>query len=384
MGEMKMPENRKLKVTILDLKWSYGIEQVSVQVYRQLEKYGPVSMLGAAEATFPEAEKIAPSRTYAQMLAAFVNPLTYVRIFRHLRRQRTDVLYITSPHLANFLIVILCRVFTQVFIISHVHDPECFGRKTVAWAADALSYLQCKFSHRVYCWGSAIKDAITRRFRIPPEKVAVFQHGPGQSTLADTGGTAEVVALKYFALIGTLHERKGIDVFLEAAKRFNAISGKSSIRFLLAGAGNIERYKSLIDAVPNLTVENRFIPDDEVNELLQSSYALVLPYVGGMMQTSFIAIAYGNGCPVIVSRNGSMFEEVEHGSTGYIVERNNASELADAMVRLSRDETRRAFSRNCLSYYRAKFSWEVIGKEMHEDTSLQLNGNFTLKVDAVA
>ena len=384
MNEKNMTENQKLRVTILDLKWSYGIEQVSVQIYRQLEKYGPVSMLGAAEATFAEAEKIAPSGSYAQMLSAFANPSIYLRILRHLRRRRTDVLYIASPHAANFPIAVLCRLFTRVYVISHVHDPQCFGRRSVSSIADALAFLQGKVSHRVYCWGSAIRDAIAARFRIPKAKVAVFPHGPGQSTPADSARTPERPPLKHFAMIGSIHPRKGIDVFLEAARRFNAEYKNRNVGFLLAGAGDLENYRSLIDAVPNLTVKNRFIPDGEVNELLQTSYGLVLPYVGGMMQTSFIAIAYGNGCPVIVSRNGSMFEEVVHGSTGYIVERSDPSGIAEAMMRLCDEETGREFSENCLSYYRTRFSWEAIAKQMHDDMCRELNTRFAPRAEAAA
>lgn len=385
MSEKIMNGNQKLRITILDLKWSYGIERMSTRVFRELEKYGSVSMLAATESRFPEAVKIAPSRTYLQMTRAFVNPMTYIRIFRHFRKTRPDIVYINSPHMAHAATVLLCRAFTGIYVISHVHDPECGGKRWIAVIANTVARIQSRFSHRVYCCGNAIKETICAKFRVPPSRVAVFRLGPEQATASEKSDPVGIGGpFQYFSFIGTFHERKGVDVFLRAALHFNAVHGSEKTQFLLAGSGDIDRYAHLVRALPNLTLCNRFFSDDEVNESLQKSYALVLPYIGGMMQSSFISIAYGNGCPVIVSRNGSMFEEVEHGSTGYIVERGDPFVLAEAMARLSSGETRREFSSNCLSFYRTRFSWEVIAKQMHDDMRQQLNGAFALRAGAAA
>lgn len=380
-----MTESQKLRVTILDLKWSYGIERMSTRIFRELEKYGSVSMLAATEASFAEAEKIAPSRSYMQMTRAFVNPFTYIRIFRHFRKAKPAVLYINSPHMVNAATVLLCRVFTRIYVISHVHDPECYGNPLVAVVANTIARIQSKFSHRVYCCGNAIKDTICVKFRVPQSKVAVFRLGPEQVTASDKADKFEMNGpFQYFSFIGTFHERKGVDVFLKAALQFNAVHGSEKAQFLLAGSGNLRKYAHLVDALPNLILYNRFFSDEEVNEFLRKSYALVLPYVGGMMQTSFIAIAYGNGCPVIVSKNGSMFEEVAHDSTGFIVERSDPSALAEAMTRLCSEETQREFSENCLFYYRTRFRWEVIGKEIRDDMCRELNAYSALSAEAAA
>lgn len=381
-----MTENRKLRVTILDLKWSYGIERMSASIFRELEKYGSVSMLAATESGFPEAVKIAPSRTYRQMTRAFVNPFTYIRIFRHIREARPDAIYINSPHMVHAATVLLCRVFfTNIYVISHVHDPECYGNRWIAAIANTVARIQSKFSHRVYCCGNAIKETICAKFRVPQSKVAVFRLGPEQATASETSDPVEIDGpFQYFSFIGSFHERKGVDVFLKAALHFNAIHGSEKAQFLLAGSGNIRKYAHLVNRLPNLVLHNRFFTDDEVNEFLQKSYALVLPYVGGMMQSSFISIAYGNGCPVIVSRNGSMFEEVEGGKTGYVVDRHDHERLAIAMAGLCDGPTRSRFAINCLRYFGSKFSWTRIGKAIYEDMRLSSNSARTQARDPLA
>jgi glycosyltransferase involved in cell wall biosynthesis len=125
--------------------------------------------------------------------------------------------------------------------------------------------------------------------------------------------------------------------------------------------------------IPNLIVRNRFISDTEINEILGDSLALVLPYVGGVLQSSFVAIAYGNGCPVIVSNIGSLPEEVENGKTGYVVDKANASDLAEAMTKIYLDSKRAIMTENCVAAYREKFNWDAIGEAIYRDMKTSLS-----------
>ncbi len=76
--------------------------------------------------------------------------------------------------------------------------------------------------------------------------------------------------------------------------------------------------------------------------------------------------AMAAGLPVVTSRSGTVMETVVDGKTGYLVEKNNATELADALLRLLRDDKRReamgrAGRKRALGY----FSWDAIAEGMH-------------------
>jgi glycosyltransferase involved in cell wall biosynthesis len=327
-----------------------------------------VGVLSAAESELDYSIKVARSKSYKDMLLALINPMVHLRIFQAIRRLRPDVIYIISPHMLNAAIVIFYRLFTRIPIISHIHDPAHYSHPLVATTVNSISWLQARLSNRVYCWGNTIKEVICAKFGVASERVQVFKHGPGQTTYFDLHATDERNAgLKYFSLIGGMQARKGIEFFLEAAARFNHLYGKDEVHFLLAGSGNLDAYRGRMNALPNLVVENRFIGNDEVNEFLAESYALVLPYIGGVLQSSFVAIAYGNGCPVIVSRLGSLPEEVDEGSTGFVVDRANVEQITAAMHAIYSGDTRSLFSRNCIEAYREKFSWDCIGEEFYRD-----------------
>lgn len=357
-----------LRILILDLKWSYGIEVLTQQLSHHLGARAEVTVLCAKKPEFNEGNRKARQDTYLDSALSLINPAVYTQLLARIRAANPDVIYFISPHVLNVPLLLLCRSLTTAIVISHIHDPEYAGSYAVAVAANLVARLQSRWSHRVYCWGNAIKDTISRKFGVPLERIAVFRHGPGHRTPADVLDTKPATrSPNYFSVIGTIIPRKGVEHYLQAAYLFNERHGGDEVKFLLAGAGDLTPYKNAMACLPNLVVLNRFLEDAEVNELLADSYASVLPYTGGVMQSSFIAIAYGNGCPVVVSNLGSLPEEVESGKTGYVVERANSEQLADAMTKIYTNPEREHMRENCLAAYREKFIWEAIAGQMHRD-----------------
>ncbi len=357
-----------MRIVILDLKWSYGIEAIAAILYKQLGKRCEVAVISAAESQLPYSIRVARSQSYRSMLLAFMNPLVHARILREIRRLRPDVLYIISPHIMNAAVAAYCRVFTDICVVTHIHDPGHYGKKLVSFLVNSLSFIQSRLSHRVFCWGVTIQEAICRRFHVSSARVAVFRHGPGQETFYDSHSPEQRGGPRcHFSMVGALQRRKGIEYFLKAAVLFNQRHGADQVDFVLAGAGRLDEYRPLMEQIPNLIVHNRFVSDAEVNDILGRSRALVLPYVGGVLQSSFIAIAYGNGCPVIVSDIGSLREEVDNGVTGYVVNKADAEQIAAAMTEICDKSVGVNLSENCVSAYRGKFSWDEIAEQMYRD-----------------
>jgi glycosyltransferase involved in cell wall biosynthesis len=357
-----------VRIAIVDLKWSYGIESLSVAIRNELLRFSEVEIISATESQLPYSFRLARSRTPRDMVLAFLNPLVQLKLVRRIRQIDPDVVYINSPHLLNTFVAAYCRLFTKICVVSLIHDPDYLGSPLAAFAANSVAHFLSKMSHRVYCMGRGIRDMICERFRVDPSRVTVFRHGPNQRTFYDSHELYEPDAKPiYFSFIGTVHPRKGIQFFLKAAKRFNELHGSDKVKFLVAGAGDGYTYQSLMEELPNLVFINRFMENEEVNGLLRQSYALILPYVGGMLQSSFPAIAYGNGCPVIVSRIGSLYEEVEEGKTGYVVEKENSDQIFEAMCKVFEGNSYRELSTNAMHAYIEKFRWDKIGEEMYRD-----------------
>ena len=76
--------------------------------------------------------------------------------------------------------------------------------------------------------------------------------------------------------------------------------------------------------------------------------------------------AMAAGLPVVTSRSGTVAETVIDGKTGYLVEKNNAEELALALLALLKDEDRReAMGRAGRLRALGRFSWDSIAEGMH-------------------
>jgi glycosyltransferase involved in cell wall biosynthesis len=69
---------------------------------------------------------------------------------------------------------------------------------------------------------------------------------------------------------------------------------------------------------------------------------------------------------VVTSRSGTVMETVVDGKTGYLVEKNNAAELAHALLLLLKDDARReAMGRAGRRRALGHFSWNAIAEGMH-------------------
>jgi glycosyltransferase involved in cell wall biosynthesis len=76
--------------------------------------------------------------------------------------------------------------------------------------------------------------------------------------------------------------------------------------------------------------------------------------------------AMAAGLPVVTSCSGTVMETVIDGKTGYLVEKNNATELAEALLVLLKDDARReAMGRAGRRRALGHFSWNAIAERMY-------------------
>jgi glycosyltransferase involved in cell wall biosynthesis len=76
--------------------------------------------------------------------------------------------------------------------------------------------------------------------------------------------------------------------------------------------------------------------------------------------------AMAAGLPVVTSRSGTLVETVVDGKTGFLVEKNDPVELADALLRLlNDDDLREAMGRAGRQRAMGQFTWDRIAEGMH-------------------
>lgn len=132
-----------------------------------------------------------------------------------------------------------------------------------------------------------------------------------------------------FVYVGRLEEIKGISVLMEAWKML----GKEAPELILCGTGPLEAWcREYVkkNQMRNVHLKG-FVPNEEVQEIIAQSAALILPtqvYEGFPMT---IVEAYGKGTPVIASDLGNAGNLVISGITGKRFSYQSAEALADAV-----------------------------------------------------
>jgi len=254
-----------------------------------------------------------------------VNPLNWWRVARGVSLQRPQMVTFQwwHPFFAPCYATILARLrklnpTVPRLLISHNVRPhetfpgQDFASRLVARLCSGVivhSRSECDLM-RAVAPGVAVRMVEYPLLRVtaslPPREEAQRRLG---------------VSGRVLLFFGYIRKYKGVDLLLRALAR---TPPALQVSLLVAGEfyEPIEVYQSLIQELgvsPRVRLINRYIGEPEWPDLFAASDALVLPYRSASQSMS-IALAYGFGKPVLVSRVGGLAEAVEDGRTGLVAD----------------------------------------------------------------
>lgn len=163
---------------------------------------------------------------------------------------------------------------------------------------------------------------------------------------------------KIILFFGFIREYKGLDVLLEA---ISLLKGKLHLKLLVAGEfySNEEKYKKIIKDFrleDSVFLHTDFIPTSEVKYYFSASDCVILPYKDAT-QSGIVQIAMNFRKPVIATNVGGLSEVIQNNKTGYIVEKENPHELADAIFKFYKENMEKEFVQNVENEVN-KYSWK--------------------------
>ena len=140
---------------------------------------------------------------------------------------------------------------------------------------------------------------------------------------------------------GIIRDYKGFDILLNAIFELK----NSGLDFhLLSGGecyGSDEKYTQLISNLgisDYITWHKKYIPDSEVYNYFSAADVVALPYRTAS-QSGITQIAYSYDLPVIVTKVGGLPEIVDEGQSGFTIEPNNPTELANVLETHLKNDT---------------------------------------------
>ena len=135
----------------------------------------------------------------------------------------------------------------------------------------------------------------------------------------------------YILYYGFIAPYKGIDVLCKAMELVH--QRFPEIRCIIAGKGKLYFDYSTYKDVNYIKLENRFIFVDELVSLISNSQFVVCPYKDAT-QSGVVSSCFAFVKPVVATNVGGLGESIIDDVTGKLVNRNDPSELAEAIIQL--------------------------------------------------
>ena len=130
---------------------------------------------------------------------------------------------------------------------------------------------------------------------------------------------------------GRIHAYKGLNLLLDAMRLLQKDSYQCSLT--IAGAGDLAPYLVKLEKLNHVSIENRFLPDAELLQILAAHDVLVLPYVEAS-QSAVAVNALWAALPSIATPVGALPQQLKHGIDALIVDEISAQALATAISNL--------------------------------------------------
>lgn len=229
--------------------------------------------------------------------------------------RKVNVVIFDTAHISNIPLAILCKLF-RIKLIFTVHDwnpHEGTQERNVR--------LYNKFVDRFLADEYITFSKVKSRLKVNQLKLSGFT----KKSASQPQG--------YYLFFGRIEPYKGLKHLVNIAKGMLELGLNEKI--IIAGKGDDSSIKELSD-LPNVVMKNRFIPDDELENLVQGSIATLLPY-DSATQSGVILHSYSYSKPVVAFDVGALHEYIKGGVNGMLVEHGNIYDFIEKM-KIIRDD----------------------------------------------
>ena len=274
-------------------------------------------------------------------------------------RQRYDVVHLNGYR--GSLLLTYAFLSRRTGKVWTIHDPILHSGED-KW--------QTRWGYRTFRWlrahfiihNRAQQAEFIRRYRIPARRCHFMPFGPLDIFQIFQNGTRPEPEPHTALFCGRISPYKGVEYLIEAGTI--ARRQLPALKVIIAGKPNYPIDWKAARQDPTFVVIDRFIPNEEMVELIQRSAVVVCPYTDAT-QSGVIMTAYAFHKPVLATTVGGLPEVVAEGDTGRLVPPRDAAALAEALVAmLSASDTLTDMSEKITeSSQSGPLSWETIADQ---------------------
>ncbi len=271
------------------------------------------------------------------------------------KKGKFDYIVFESLHVWNLPLMIILGKHTKKYQM--IHDVIPHGGDKTARQVDLMNKTVCKLANKILICNSKYKDDLCQRYRVPSNRVVtvgLWERYPKYKATSNSG------TMLFF---GRLNPYKGADNLLEIARRC------PKTKFEIVGKAD-SQVTDIIDELrrlPNVSVDERFIADDEIADVFYNSGWVVLPY-NSATQSGVVVESYKHSKPVISFDVGAISEQVENGKTGYLIKSGDIDDFVQKIIEVKNitDDEYASFCEDAYQYGYEKFSPQKVANKLME------------------
>lgn len=245
-----------------------------------------------------------------------------------------------------------CTILHETVAVSHL-PKEVITGKLVGRELSYCDYVITLTDH--------IKESASKQYDISLDRIYTIPHAVYEFTQPRARSIADepVYEVLFF---GRIIPYKGLDLLLDAWLDIKKAIPRARLKVI--GEGDCSNFQNFINTRDDIILDNRFVEDSEIGDILESSHLVVLPYKRAS-QSGVIASAMGAGLPVVSTNVGALSEQVQDGITGVITKDVTAFSIAESVISVLSDVTYyEHLSINTLRVVKEHFSWDAVGKRL--------------------
>lgn len=245
-----------------------------------------------------------PVRTYRGMASFLLRlastPLALPFLLVRLRRFAPDLAICALPGPLDVLMAVALRLLgTRLVVVVHdadQHPGDGFPLQMV------LQRLVCRLAGGLAVLCAHVGTRL-RQQGLAGQKLIRFEHPPFGF---DLPAMERKEGPRRLLCFGRLLPYKGLDLLGQAIA---SLPPEAAVSLRVVGSGPESPALDALRACRGVTVENRWVPENEIGALLAWSDALILPYREAS-QSGVAAAALAAGRPVIATRVGGLREQL--------------------------------------------------------------------------
>jgi glycosyltransferase involved in cell wall biosynthesis len=300
--------------------------------------------------------------------------LNLVSLTIYLWRTRPDVLHVQwLPLLEVFPVVelTLLRLCQRwgIRVVYTVHDVLPLENGEEHYDTFFRVY---HTADQLICHTKTARHRLSQEFDVSSSSTWLIPHGPllegATEYLQDEARQLQSLPgdRPIALLFGVLRPYKGVDVLIDAWEQVEEAVPEALL--VIAGGGQenyLHKIKKRIDIskTSNIRTRLRFLPENELIQIIASVDLLVYPY-RRITQSGALLAGMSAGQAIVASRVGGLKETLQNGKTAHLVEPDDSEELAGAIVHLLRNpDEREQLGNTAKAVVEEKYSWNAIAEK---------------------